>query len=124
MRSTFVAATAALTGTAVSTPALGSSAIVRDVLWKRIRDFCGVGVWRPAVDKCVVIMSRSGKHRTRSLKGRVTTVETPENRNDANPNYTYPIVSKPPPLTGYRSTISVKPANGPMSNWIGNYVEY
>jgi hypothetical protein len=42
-----------------------TSSMSPDALWKKIGDFCGIGDWHPAVEKCV--LSSDGKQRTLSL---------------------------------------------------------
>ena len=45
-------------------------------LWKKVGDFCGIGDWHPAVEKCV--LSTDGKQRTLALKGGGALVEALE----------------------------------------------
>ena len=44
-----------------------TSSMSPDALWKKVGDFCGIGDWHPAVEKCV--LSADGKQRTLALKG-------------------------------------------------------
>lgn len=120
-----VAATAALIVSTASAFALDSSvtmpsSMTPDALWKKVGDFCGIGSWHPAVEKCV--LSPDGKQRTISLKGGGTIVERLEKWDNAGHSYTYTIVSSPFPVADYRSTISVIPnAKGSALKWTGTY---
>ena len=97
-----------------------TSSMSPDALWKKIGDFCGIGNWHPAVEKCV--LSADGKQRTLSLKGGGTLVEALENRDDANHSYTYTIISGPLPVANYHSTISVSSdPKGSSLKWVGAY---
>jgi Polyketide cyclase / dehydrase and lipid transport len=98
----------------------GSSTASADAVWAKIGDFCGIGKWHPAIEKCV--LSADGKERTLSLKGGGTIVEKQEKRDDAAHSYTYSIVSGPLPVTNYMSTISVASAGaGSTITWSGKY---
>ena len=119
------AATAALLVSGISAFALDSSVmapstLAPDALWKKIGDFCGIGSWHPAVEKCA--LSADGKQRTLSLKGGGTIVEALEKMDEAGHSYTYTILSGPLPVANYHSTISVTAdAGGSMLNWTGKY---
>ena len=89
-------------------------------LWKKVGDFCAIGSWHPAAEKCE--LSTDGKQRTISLKGGGTIVEKLAKWDDKHRSYTYTIVSSPLPVTHYRSTISVRPdAKGSLLSWTGSY---
>jgi Polyketide cyclase / dehydrase and lipid transport len=91
-----------------------------DAVWKKVGDFCGIGDWHPAVEKCV--LSADGKQRTLSLKGGGTLVEALEAVDNTNHTYTYTILSGPLPVTNYHSTISVSPdPKGSSIKWVGKY---
>ena len=97
-----------------------TSSMSPDALWKKVGDFCGIGDWHPAIEKCV--LSADGKQRTLSLKGGGTIVEALENWDDANRSYKYTILSGPLPVANYHSTISVAgDAKGSALKWIGTY---
>jgi hypothetical protein len=97
-----------------------TSSMSPDALWKKIGDFCGIGDWHPAAEKCV--LSADGKQRTISLKGGGTLVEGLESLDNANHTYTYTILSGPLPVANYHSTISVSPdAKGSSLTWVGKY---
>jgi hypothetical protein len=97
-----------------------TSSVSPDALWKKIGNFCGIGDWHPAVEKCV--LSADGKQRTLSLKGGGTLVEALESVDNANHTYTYTILSGPLPVTNYHSTISVSPdSKGSSIKWVGKY---
>jgi hypothetical protein len=89
-------------------------------LWKKVGDFCGIGDWHPAVEKCV--LSPDGKQRTLSLRGGGTLVEALESVDNASHTYTYTILSGPLPVANYHSTISVSPdPKGSSIKWVGKY---
>jgi hypothetical protein len=97
-----------------------TSSMSPDALWKKVGDFCGIGDWHPAVEKCV--LSTDGKQRTLALKGGGAVVEGLESVDNANHTYTYTILSGPLPVTNYHSTISVSPdAKGSSLKWVGKY---
>ena len=97
-----------------------TSSMSPDALWKKIGDFCGIGDWHPAVEKCV--LSADGKQRTLSLKGGGTIVEALEDLDNANHAYTYTILSGPLPVANYHSTISVSAdPKGSAVKWVGTY---
>ena len=111
---------AAVPASALESSIKGSSTASADAVWAKIGDFCGIGKWHPAIEKCV--LSADGKQRTLSLKGGGTIVEKLEKRDDAAHSYTYSIVSGPLPVTNYMSTISVAAAGtGSTITWSGKY---
>jgi len=98
---------------------ISTSKSVGDV-WKKIGDFCGIGSWHPAIEKCE--LSSDGKERTLSLKGGGTIVEDLVKWNDDKHSYTYKIKSSPLPVKDYESTISVEPdGKGSVIHWSGQY---
>jgi hypothetical protein len=110
----------AVPASALESSIKGSSTASADAVWAKIGDFCGIGKWHPAIEKCV--LSADGKERTLSLKGGGTVVEKLEKRDDAAHSYTYSIVSGPLPVTNYMSTISVAAAGtGSTITWSGKY---
>lgn len=122
---TAVAAGAALLMSGLAAHALESSAkagskLSADAMWAKIGDFCGIGKWHPAIEKCD--LSADGKTRTLSLKGGGTIVEVLVKMDAAGHSYTYSIVSGPLPVDNYTSTISVA-ADGAGSTvtWVGKY---
>lgn len=97
-----------------------TSSMSPDALWKKVGDFCGIGDWHPAVEKCV--LSPDGKQRTLSLRGGGTLVEALETVDNTTHTYTYTILSGPLPVTNYHSTISVSPdPKGSSIKWVGAY---
>jgi len=109
-----------LSAGAVESTYTATSTATPEAVWKKIGDFCGIGTWHPAVEKCV--LSDGGKVRTLSLKGGGTIVEKLVSRDDTAHNYTYEIVSGPLPVTDYVSTIKVVPeGSGASIVWTGNY---
>jgi hypothetical protein len=105
---------------ALDSSVIMTSSMSPDGLWKKVGDFCGIGDWHPAVEKCA--LNADGKERTLSLKGGGVIVERLESVDDANRAYTYTIRSGPLPVTNYRSTISVSPdPKGSSIKWVGTY---
>ena len=109
-----------LSAAAVESTYKATSTATPDAVWKKIGDFCGIGTWHPAVEKCE--LSQGGKVRTLSLKGGGTIVERLVSWNDKAHSYTYKIVSGPLPVRDYVSTIKVLPeSSGSSIVWTGNY---
>ncbi|ACA15559.1 conserved hypothetical protein [Methylobacterium sp. 4-46] len=91
-------------------------------VWATIGDFCGIGQWHPAVEKCVLSEKGGKPIRTLSLKGGGTIVEEQVRRDDKAMSYTYTILESPLPVSGYESTIAVKPAGGGSTvSWSGSF---
>lgn len=70
------------------------------------KDFCGIGDWHPAVEKCE--LSDKKMTRTLSLKGGGTIVEKRTDWDKKNMTYTYEIVESPLPVSNYKSTFKVE----------------
>lgn len=114
--------------------AFGSSAMALDVkkslevaaapdaVWKAIGDFCGIGTWHPAVEKCELQQKDGKTLRLLSLKGGGQILEQQSAWDDAAHSYGYTIIESPLPVANYASTISVA-ANGSGSTitWVGNF---
>jgi len=91
-------------------------------VWKTIGEFCGIGDWHPAVEKCVLSEKGGKKVRTLSLKGGGTIVEEQVARDEKTMAYTYAILESPLPVEGYKSTLSVAPdGKGSKLTWTGNF---
>jgi len=130
MRSRTVFTAAAL----VAIAAFGSSAMALDVkksldvaaapdvVWKAIGDFCGIGSWHPAVEKCELQQKDGKTFRLLSLKGGGTILEEQSAWDDGAHSYGYTIVESPLPVANYASTLSVA-ANGGGSTitWVGKF---
>jgi hypothetical protein len=109
-----------MTAEAVESSSKAASTLSADALWAKIGDFCGIGKWHPAIEKCE--LSADGKTRTLSLKGGGTIVEKLVKMNAAHRSYTYKIVSSPLPVAHYKSTISVAAKGaGSVVKWVGKY---
>ena len=124
IRTAVVAGTAlALSGLAaqaLESSAKAASKLSANALWEKIGDFCGIGKWHPAIEKCE--LSADGKTRTLSLKGGGTIVEALVKMDPAARFYTYSIVSGPLPVANYTSTISVAvDGAGSTVTWVGKY---
>jgi hypothetical protein len=114
--------------------AFGSSAMALDVkksvdvaaapdaVWKVVGDFCGIGAWHPAVEKCELQQKDGKTFRLLSLKGGGTILEQQAAWDDAAHSYGYTIVESPLPVANYASTLSVA-ANGSGSTitWVGTF---
>ncbi|WP_181700158.1 SRPBCC family protein [Chthonobacter albigriseus] len=130
MRSTTLFAGLAA-GLLLATPALAVDAKQRvedktisvDKTWAIIGDFCGIGQWHPAVEKCELSEKDGAKLRTLSLKGGGTIIEKLEEWNDAEHKYTYSIIESPLPVANYTSTLSVKADDdgGAGIRWVGTF---
>lgn len=84
------------------------------------KDFCGIGQFHPAVEKCA--LSNEGKTRTLSLKGGGTIVENQTAMKEGS-SYSYVIVESPLPVSDYKSTFSIK-GSGESSTvtWTGSFM--
>jgi hypothetical protein len=122
---TAVAAGAALLVSGLAAHALDSGAkatskLSADAVWTKIGDFCGIGKWHPALEKCE--LSADGKTRTLTLKGGGTIVEALVKWDAAGKSYTYAIVNSPLPVANYTSTITVSAdGTGSVLTWTGKY---
>lgn len=83
------------------------------------KDFCGIGQFHPAVEKCKI--SDGGKTRTLSLKGGGTILEK-QTANVEGKSYSYVIVESPLPVADYKSTFSIE-GSGDRSTvtWTGSF---
>jgi hypothetical protein len=93
-----------------------------DAVWQVIGDFCGIGAWHPAVEKCELQQKDGKTFRLLSLKGGGQILEQQSARDDAGHSYGYTIVESPLPVANYASTLSVA-ANGGGSTitWVGTF---
>lgn len=91
-------------------------------VWQTIGDFCGIGTWHPAVEKCEP-SSKGGKSvRTLSLKGGGTIVEEQLARDEKKMDYSYTILESPLPVSDYKSTLTVAPSgSGSKLTWTGTF---
>ena len=91
-------------------------------VWATIGDFCGIGTWHPAVEKCAPSTKGRAMLRSLSLKGGGTIVESQTSRDDKAMTYTYAIEESPLPVSDYSSTITVVPSgSGSKINWTGSF---
>lgn len=99
--------------------------LTADAVWKAVGDFCGIGSWHPAVEKCELADKDGAKIRTLTLKGGAgTVVEKLVDWDDANMSYSYQILEPGPlPVANYMSTLSVKGtgAEGVAISWTGRF---
>ena len=91
-------------------------------VWQTIGEFCGIGDWHPAIEKCVLSDKDGMKVRTLSLKGGGTLKEEQVSRDDKVMSYTYTILEGPLPVTDYHSTLRVaKAGSGSKVTWTGTF---
>ncbi len=91
-------------------------------VWQVVGDFCGIGQWHPAVEKCAPSMKDSKSLRTLSLKGGGTIVEEQLARDDKKMDYGYTILESPLPVSDYKSTLAVMPSgSGSKLVWSGSF---
>ncbi len=97
-------------------------AVTPDKAWAAVGEFCGIGDWHPAIEKCELSNQGKDKLRTLTLKGGGTIVEKLVKWEPRKHSYTYAIVSSPLPVSDYVSTISVS-AHGAGSRlvWKGKF---
>ncbi len=97
-------------------------AVAPDKAWAAIGEFCGIGDWHPAIEKCELSSSGKDKIRTLSLKGGGTIVEKLVKWEPKKHSYTYAIVSSPLPVSDYVSTLSVQAkGDGSRLVWKGKF---
>jgi carbon monoxide dehydrogenase subunit G len=91
-------------------------------VWQTIGEFCGIGDWHPAIEKCVLSDKDGMKVRTLSLKGGGTLKEEQVSRDDKVMSYTYTILEGPLPVSDYKSTLAVAPeGTGSKVTWSGTF---
>lgn len=91
-------------------------------VWQTIGDFCGIGDWHPAVEKCASAKKDGKSVRTLSLKGGGTIVEEQLARDEGQMSYSYTILQSPLPVSDYESTIRVSPSgSGSKVSWNGTF---
>lgn len=91
-------------------------------VWSTVGDFCGIGNWHPAIERCVLSTKDGKSLRTLSLKGGGTIVESQVSRDDKGMDYTYTILEGPLPVSDYTSTLAVAPSgSGSKLTWKGSF---
>ena len=91
-------------------------------VWQTIGDFCGIGDWHPAVEKCTPSEMDGKKVRLLNLKGGGTIKEEQVSRDDKVMSYTYTILESPLPISDYKSTLAVAPdGSGSKVTWSGTF---
>ncbi len=105
---------------AIDSSVKGNAKAAPDAVWAKIGDFCGIGSWHPAVEKCT--LSADGKMRKLDLKGGGVINEKLEKIDAAAHSYSYSIVDGPLPVANYMSMISVAADGaGSVITWTGKY---
>jgi hypothetical protein len=121
MRISSIMIAAALVG--AGTQAGSAASVVKSIdvmgkpaeIWSAIGPFCAIKDWHPAIGECTSD-GKSPPTRTLVTKdGKATFIETQTGRDDKDYTYSYAIKSSPLPLTGYKSTITIKPKGADMS---------
>lgn len=117
-----LALTAAAPASAIELTRTADVAAPPAKVWQTIGDFCGIGNWHPAVEKCTPSEQDGMKVRTLSLKGGGTIKEEQVSRDDKVMTYTYTILESPLPVSDYKSTLSVAPeGSGSKVTWSGTF---
>ncbi len=93
-----------------------------ETVWKTIGEFCGIGQWHPAIEKCALSEKGGKAHRTLSLKGGGELLEEQQSRDDKGHSYSYTILQGPLPVENYKSKIAVtKDGQGSKVTWSGDF---
>ena len=93
-----------------------------ETVWKTISEFCSIGQWHPAIEKCEPGKKDGKEMRTLSLKGGGTIVEERTADSEKGMTYSYKILESPLPVEGYTSTIKVaKDGKGSKVTWMGMF---
>jgi hypothetical protein len=91
-------------------------------VWKAIGDFCGIGKWHPAVEKCTISKKGGDTYRTLALKGGGEVYEKQAAWDDKAHSYSYTIESSPLPVADYKATISVAgKGSGSTISWTASF---
>ena len=93
-----------------------------ETVWKTIAEFCSIGQWHPAVEKCDPSTKDGKNFRAIALKGGGVIEEEQTATSDADMSYSYKILESPLPVTNYKSTIKVeKSGSGSKVTWMGTF---
>ena len=93
-----------------------------EAAWAAVGDFCAIGTWHPAVEKCEVSTKDGVTFRTLSLKGGGTILEKQINFDKGKMSYAYTIEESPLPVANYKSTLKVVPKDkGSTIEWSGSF---
>lgn len=125
MKTTLIAAAAILAMTpayALEVTKSTDVAAAPETVWKTISEFCSIGQWHPAVEKCEPSTKDGKDIRTLSLKGGGTIVEERTADSDKGMMYSYKMLDTPLPVADYQSTIRVtKHGKGSKVTWMGTF---
>ena len=125
MKTTIIASLAILSMTPAYALEVSKSADVAaapDAVWKTISEFCSIGQWHPAIEKCEPSMKDGKDIRTLSLKGGGTIVEERTADSEKGMMYSYKMLDTPLPVEDYKSTIRVmKHGKGSKVTWMGTF---
>lgn len=97
-----------------------------DTVWKAVRDFDSLDKWHPGFSKDVLLKGSNntpGAVRELTVKDGPSFTEELLKFSDAGHAYTYRIVDSPLPITGYRSTLTVKAGKDGLTQvtWVGHF---
>ena len=93
-----------------------------ETVWKTISEFCSIGQWHPAIEKCEPSTKDGKEMRTLSLKGGGTIVEERTADSEKGMMYSYKMLDTPLPVEDYKSPIRVmKHGKGSKVTWMGTF---
>jgi mxaD protein len=97
-----------------------------DKVWSTVKDFNALNAWHPAVEKDEIVEGKNntvGAVRLLTLKGGGTITEKLLAYNPTSHSFAYSIVEGVIPVSGYKSTFTVKSTGDNQSSvtWSGNF---
>jgi len=97
-----------------------------DKVWAAIKDFDGLNKWHPGFSADELVSGGNGKVgsvRKLTIKDGPSFTEKLLAFSEAHHSYRYKIIESPLPITGYVSTVTVRPAAGGMTKviWSGTF---
>ena len=97
-----------------------------DAVWAAVKDFDSLDKWHPGFSKDELVKGKNnvpGAVRKLTIKDGPSFSEELLTFNDKAHSYTYRIVESPLPITGYKSTLTVKGGKDGMTTvtWVGHF---
>ena len=97
-----------------------------DQVWAAVKDFDSLDKWHPGFSKDVLV---KGANNTKGTVRELTIKDGPSFKeellhfSEKKHSYTYRIIDSPLPITGYKSTLTVKPAKDGATDvtWVGHF---
>ncbi|MDP6351985.1 MAG: SRPBCC family protein [Alphaproteobacteria bacterium] len=87
-------------------------------VWDMVKGFNDLPNWLPPIAKCESTGDGVGSKRTLTLGDGTKVVEELEEYDDGSRTFTYSIVDSPLPLTGYRSSVTIRDSgDGAEMDW-------